>query len=148
MYATLLAAHNLLRWAVVIAAGWALVRGYRGWVGAHPWTSSDRLSGLTFTVSVDVQLLLGLFLAASSPLIQPVLQDLSAIGSSEAIRFFATEHIPAMVVAWIVVHVTSVVGRRAQGDRAKHMRAALGYTLATALVLLATPWWRPLLRGL
>ncbi len=148
MYPILLAAHNILRWAVVIAALWALVRGYRGWIRAQPWTSMDRLSGLAFTISVDVQLVIGLFLAALSPLIQPVLQDLSALGSSDAIRFFATEHIPTMVAAWIVVHLTSVVARRAEDDRGRHIRAALGYTVALALVVLGTPWWRPLFPGL
>lgn len=148
MYPILLAAHNILRWAVVIAAAWVLVRGYRGWAAAQPWTRADRLSGLAFTISVDIQLLIGLFLAAVSPLIRPVLQDLSALGSSDAIRFFATEHIPAMVAAWVVVHVTSVVARRAEDDRGKHTRAAVGYTLAVVLVVLATPWWRPLFPGL
>lgn len=148
MYTITLAIHNVLRWVVVAAAIWALVRVYRGWLSTREWSAQDRLATLVFTISVDVQLVVGLFLAAFSPLIQAALRDMSAIGSSEAVRYFATEHIPTMVVAWLIIHATSVVAKRADDDRGRHMRSALGYSLAVALVLIATPWMRPLFPGL
>lgn len=148
MYPILLAVHNVLRWLVVAAAVWALFRTYRGWLGSRDWSPTDRLTGLIFTISVDVQLVIGLFLAALSPLVRSALQDMSALSSSEVIRFFVTEHIPAMVGAWLIVHLTSVFARRADSDRSRHMRTALGFSLAVGLVLIATPWWRPLLPGL
>ncbi|MDX1600739.1 MAG: hypothetical protein R3191_04410, partial [Anaerolineales bacterium] len=106
MYPILLAIHNVLRWLVVGAAVWALFRAYRGWLGGRGWSRADRLSGLIFTISVDVQLVIGIFLAAMSPLVRSALQDMSALGSSDLIRFFVTEHIPTMIGAWLIVHLT------------------------------------------
>lgn len=148
MYEIVLALHNVLRWLVVAAAIWALYRGYRGWLSSGEWSARDRLSGLLFTIAIDVQLLVGLFLAALSPVVRAALRDMGTIGSSEMVRFFVTEHIPVMIAAWLIVHLAAVFARRADSDLSRHKRAALGYSLAVGLVLVATPWWRPLLPGL
>lgn len=145
MLNVVLGVHNVLRWVVLVLAMWTLYRSYRGWFGGGEWGQQDELAGRLLTISFDVQLLLGLFLAALSPLIRAALQDMSAISSSDVIRFFAAEHIPVMVASWILVHLTSVLAKRAEDDRKRHQRAALGYTVALAMILLVTPWFRPLL---
>ena len=148
MLTVTLAVHNVLRWVVLALALWALYRSYRGWLGGREWQDQDSLAGRLLTIGFDLQLLVGLFVAALSPLIRSALQDLSAIGASDVIRFFAAEHIPIMIVAWILVHLTSVVAKRAEDERKRHQRTALGFSVALAFVLLATPWFRPLLPGL
>lgn len=147
-YNNLLFVHNFIRWLVLLAALWALVRAYRGWFGKRSWVEMDRRAGLAFSISYDVQLLLGLLLAILSPLVRAALADFtSAIAVSE-IRSILIEHIPLMVVALVIVHVTSASARKAPDDQGKHRRAAIGYTLATMAMLVAIPWWRPLLRGI
>lgn len=148
MFSIALAGHNVLRWVVLVLALWTLYRAYQGWLGKREWQSQDKLAGRLLTIGFDLQLLLGLFLAVVSPLIQAAVDDLSTIGESDVIRFFAAEHIPVMVVAWILVHLTSVLSKRAEGDVKRHQRAAIGYSVALLMVLLATPWFRPLLPGL
>lgn len=140
--------HNILRWVVVVAAVWTLVRAYLGWLGDRPWTRQDSLAGRIFTISFDLQLLVGVFLVVISPLIQAAIQAPEHIGTSETVRFFAVEHVPVMIIAWILVHVTSVVAKRAELDVKRHQRAAIGYSLAVIMVLLAIPWWRPIFPGL
>ncbi|MFP3852724.1 MAG: hypothetical protein ACLFWD_00370 [Anaerolineales bacterium] len=148
MFSIALAVHNVLRWVVLVLALWALYRAYRGWMGERDWQPQDKMAGRLLTISFDIQLLLGLFLAVVSPLIQAAVNDLSTIGESDLIRFFAAEHIPVMMAAWILVHLTSVLSKRAEADVKRHQRAAIGYTVALLMVLLATPWFRPLLPGL
>lgn len=148
MFPIALASHNVLRWLVLVLALWTLYRAYRGWLGKREWQSQDKLAGRLLTIGFDLQLLLGLFLAVVSPLIQAAVNDLSILGESDVIRFFAAEHIPVMVVAWILVHLTSVLSKRAEADVKRHQRAAIGYSVALLMVLLATPWFRPLLPGL
>lgn len=142
-----LALHNVLRWVVMGTAVWALIRAYRGWAANSEWLPADTTAGRFLTISFDIQLLVGLLLGALSPLIRAAVQDPSAIGGSEVIRYFASEHIPPMVVAVVLVHVTSVLSRRGRTGPQRHRRAALGYSLAMLLVLVAIPWWRPLLPG-
>lgn len=143
-----LAVHNVLRWLVLAVSLWALYRSYRGWLGGHSWTSRDSLAGRLMTIGFDLQLLIGLFVAVLSPLVRAALQNMSAIGTSDVIRFFVAEHVPVMVVAWALVHATSVLAKRADDDKQRHQRTAIGFSVALAMVFLAIPWFRPLLPGL
>ncbi|MGA9531450.1 MAG: hypothetical protein WBR18_01930 [Anaerolineales bacterium] len=148
MFRFVLGFHNILRWVVVIAAIWKLVRAYRGWLTNRPWTAQDALAGRVLTISFDVQFLVGIFVAALSTLIKIAIQSPDHIAASEMIRFFAVEHVPVMVAAWIAVHVTSVLVKRVEADNKRHQRAAIGYSVAVIMVLLAIPWWRPIFPGL
>ena len=147
-YNNLLFVHNSIRWLVLLAALWALVRAYSGWFGRRPWMELDRRAGLAFSITFDVQLLLGLLLAILSPLIRAAMTDFSSAMVVPEIRSILIEHLPLMVVALVIVHVTSVLARKVPDDQGKHRRAAIGYTLATIVILVAIPWWRPLLRGI
>lgn len=148
MYNVILGAHNIVRWLVLLAAVWALYRAYSGWLGARTWTPADKQAGFFFTTAFDTQLLLGIILVVVSPLTQAAVANPGAIMGTDMLRFFLAEHIPLMVLALIVVHVTSVLARRAPEDPGKFRRSAWGYTLALLMVAVAIPWWRPLFPGL
>ncbi len=147
VYTLLLTLHSLVRWLVVIAAVVAVIHAWTGWLGKRPWTSlADRL-GLIFTVAMDVQLLLGVILYFISPLIQGAFADFGQAMATSGVRFFAVEHVALMIVAVIVAHVGRTLAKRAQTGEAKYKRAALLFTLAVVLVLVAIPWQaRPLFR--
>lgn len=147
-YRLMLSAHNLTRWLVVLGAVWALARAYRGWLGNRAWAEADRRAGLAFSIVYDVQMLLGLVLAFVSPLIQAALADLSAAMKVPQLRFIVVEHIPLLLVGLVIVHVTGSQVKRAQDERSKHRRAAIGYSAAMLALLIAIPWWQPLIRGL
>lgn len=142
----ILSIHNLLRWIVLLAMAWGILRAYAGWVGRRPWTAADRRAGTLLTVAYDVQFLVGLVLAFLSPIVASAFSNLSAAMQVDDLRFFAVEHMPMMLLALIAGHITSVLARRAADDRIKHRRAALGFTIVALLTILAIPWFRPLLR--
>lgn len=148
MYAVLLGAHNILRWAVLLAAAYALWRAYRGWLGRRAWGRADRLGGLLFAITLDVQVLLGAVLYLFvSPLTRAAFADLAGAFQSAALRFFLFDHMIGMLVALALVHIGSARARRAAPDRA-HRQAALFHTPAALAVLLTIPWDRALLPGL
>jgi uncharacterized membrane protein YozB (DUF420 family) len=147
LYTIVLSLHNLVRWVVVILAILALVRAYLGWLGNRPWTEQDRRVGSFFTMSMDIQLLLGLLLYFFlSPLTQQVLQDFAAAMSNSGLRFFGLEHVFYMIVAVILAHLGNVFSRRAKTDSSKHRTAAIFFTLAAVVILIGIPWSRPLIR--
>ncbi len=148
MYTFILEVHGLLRWIVLAAAAWALFRAYRGWLTSTPWASADRRAGLVFSSALDLQVLLGIALAFVSPLVQNALFGLRAAMNAPHLRFFLVEHIPLMLVALVLVHVGSRIARRTTDERMRYRRAALMYTLATLAMIIAIPWWRPILPGL
>lgn len=146
MYTFVLAVHNIMRWIVVVLAIVALVRAYWGWFGKREWSLTDRKVGMFFSISMDVQLLLGLILYFGlSPITRSAIQNLGAAMAEAGLRFFALEHFFYMLVAVIVVHVGTTLSRKAVDQVAKHRRAALWFTLAILLILVGIPWSRSLI---
>jgi hypothetical protein len=147
MYLITLALHNFTRWIVLALGAWALYRAYSGWFGKREWTPTDRKAGMFFSIAMDVQLLIGLVLyAVLSPVTQAAFANFGAAMRDQELRFFAVEHLATMIVALVLVHIGSVVSRKAPTAVAQHRRAAIWFTLAMLAVLFAIPWWRPLLR--
>ena len=146
MYPILLGLHNITRWLVLIVGILAIVRAFMGWSGKRPWTGLDNSAGLFFTISMDVQLLLGLLLyGVFSPITTGAFADFGAAMSNPDARFWLVEHIFMMVLAVILAHVRRSLAKKAPTDVAKHKRAAIFFTLALIVVLAGIPWFRPML---
>jgi Ca2+/Na+ antiporter len=149
MYGFFLAVHNILRWIVLALLIIALVRALWGWFGKREWTSTDRKVGMFYSVSLDIQLLLGLLLYfVYSPITKTAFKDFGAAMASADLRFFALEHILMMVLAVVFAHVGVASAKRAEEPLLKHRRTAIWFTLSLIVILLGMPWFRPLLPGL
>jgi hypothetical protein len=152
MYLLILFLHSWLRWLVVAAALATLWFAFKALRGAAPEPRFARLSALTFTASLDLQILLGLLLYfVLSPYTPNSLMALRASMKVAALRYFAVEHVFVMVLAAIVAHVTAVRARRATSDRQRSKRLLIGVGIALLLILIGIPWpflpyGRPLLR--
>lgn len=147
MYPFLLSTHNILRWVVVLVGVLAIVRALIGLFGKRPFTSLDNRLSLIFTISMDVQVLLGLLLyGIFSPLTTGAFADFGAAMGESELRFWLVEHISVMLVALGLAHVGRSRAKKAANDQAKHKQIAIFFTLAFLAVLLATPWARPFLR--
>ncbi len=147
MYETLLTLHNLLRWAVLIAAVVALARVLPGLSGRRAWTSADRAAGAAYTGLVSLQVVLGLLLYVGlSPLMRVIFSNFGAAMRDSQLRFFAVEHIFAMILAAVLATLGGALARRRATDLGKFRAAALCYGLSLLVIVIAIPWWRPLLR--
>lgn len=149
MYSIILAIHNVLRWVVIILGILAVARAYIGFLGNLEWTERDRKIGTFFAVSIDVQLLLGLFLYIFvSDITRTIFRDFSAAMSNEGIRFFVLEHAFYMILAVVFAHLGSLLPRRVEDSRAKFARSAIWFTMTFLVIILGMPWSRPLFPGL
>jgi hypothetical protein len=148
VYGFVLSAHNLIRWLAVLGALAATLRAARGWAMARPWENRDRQAALLFVVGMDLQALSGLLLMVMSPLVRAAVGRLSQGLQAGEARFLLVEHVPLTVLALVLAHAGSAVTRRVRDDRARHRRAAILFGLASLALVLAVPWWRPLLPGL
>jgi F0F1-type ATP synthase membrane subunit c/vacuolar-type H+-ATPase subunit K len=144
----ILSLHSVLRWIVLIAGVAAAGRAIAGWIRQMEWRGLDRRLGLLFTVSMDVQVLLGLVLYLFlSPVTTGNFSNFGEAMSNPDARFFLVEHLVLMLVAVALAHVGRSRSQKAAEDKTKHARAALFFTLALVAILLAIPWGsRPLLR--
>ena len=146
MYSITLAAHNVMRWVVVVLAIYALVRIYMGMFGKKEWSDSDRKALSFYSIGLDIQLLLGLLLYfVVSPFMAGIRANFAAAMSDSNLRFFAVEHVSVMILAVVLGHVAVIMARRADTSSSKFRRGAIWLTLSVLAVLVAIPWQRPLL---
>lgn len=149
MYSLILSIHNIFRWVVLIVLILAFVNALLGWIQKRGWSSTDRKLGTFAGIGVDIQLLLGLLLYfVYSPITTSSFANFGAAMGASDRRFFLVEHSSLMLLALIFVHLGSVMARRATGDQKKHRQAAIWFGLTLLVVLLGTPWFRPLFPGL
>ena len=147
MYPIVLSLHNVLRWVVLAAAIVAVLRAIAGWTGRKPWTPASAGPGRLFTISLDVQFLVGILLyGVLSPVTRGAFANMGAAMGQREIRFFVAEHALLMVLALVFAHVGKAMAPKAPTDVGRYRRAALWYGAALLLILGGMPWWRPLLR--
>ena len=147
MYPIVLSLHNQLRWVVHAAAIDAVHRALAGWLGRKPWTPASAGAGRLFTITLDVQFLVGILLyGVLSPITRAAFADMGAAMGQRDIRFFVAEHTVTMILALAFAHIGKALAPKAATDAGKWRRAAIWYGASLLLILGGMPWWRPLLR--
>jgi hypothetical protein len=146
MYTLLLIVHSWIRWVALVAAVGTTFAAFR-----RQESTAERWALIAMT-TLDLQLLIGLILyLAVSPNMQEILANFGAAMKDPTSRFWAVEHISAMLGAVIVAHVGRVLARKARTSDARRSRLLVCFGLATVLMILGMPWpgrpgGRPLLR--
>ncbi|HLV26126.1 MAG TPA: hypothetical protein VKZ41_07415 [Gemmatimonadales bacterium] len=149
MYSFMLTTHNLLRWLILIVGAYALIRAISGVAGKRRFEAADGNAGKLFTISLDIQLLVGLLLyGIFSPVTRQAFADMGAAMAVREIRFFVAEHFLLMLLAVAAAHITSVLVRRAPTDDVKFKRMGAGVAITLGLILGGMPWWRPMFPGM
>jgi hypothetical protein len=147
LYPSLLAAHNTLRWFVLLAALAAILVAASGWSGTKPAGTNLRRFSLIFVIAIDLEFLIGLLLYFfASPITRAALANMGQAMKQHEPRFFTVEHTALMLLAVICAHVGGALSRKARTDLAKYRGSAIAYTISLLLMLYGIPWWRPLLR--
>lgn len=136
MYELLKGFHNLLRWIIVLGGVWALVLMIRGLATQARWTATETTATRIFTYSLHLQLLVGLVVYAVTPLVS------GGMSARLSDRLLLIEHGGTMLLAVIAAQLGTSLARRATTDRAKFVRATIGYLAAALLIVWATPWGR------
>ncbi len=151
MYGFVLTVHSWLRWAVVAAGLWMILRAVMPAPGPRTWTPADDRSTRLFVMALDIQMLLGLLLYVFlSPFTRQAMSDMGAAMKIPGLRYFAVEHLLGMLIATTLAHIGAARIRRAAPDR-RHRIAAIFFILALVAILASIPWpglpaGRPLFR--
>ncbi len=146
MYDYVLIAHSLWRWVVIIAGAAAIASAAMGLVRQAP-AGPAGLYGRLFGIAVDIQFLMGASLyLVFSPMTTVALNVAEGLPQGSDLAFFGVYHGLIMTIAFLDVHVSAVLIRRAKTDAARQRRSIFLYGQTLLLILLTIPWWRPLLR--
>ena len=142
MHNTLLIIHSLLRWAIVLAGLWAVIRALKGVSGKTSYTGADNKAGLFFMIFLDTQLLIGLLLYfVTSSLGLKAFQTMGGgVMKDSYSRYFAVEHIFVAIVAIALVHIGRAKVKKATLDAQKHKTSLIFFAIAMILLLSRIPW--------
>lgn len=140
MYNGLLHLHSALRWVILILL---LVAIFRSLADKNkPFTSGHRKTGLFLMISADLMLLVGLYqwFVGDWGLKSIQANGMGNVMKEPVLRFYAIEHLTAMLISIILIHIGYAHAKKAIPDRTKHNRTILYYGIALLIILLAVPW--------
>ncbi len=150
MFTIVLFLHSWIRWIALVATVGVTFAAWRSKVEG-PKSIADGWAMFSM-MALDVQMLLGLVLYFGlSPNMQAILNNFGASMQRADLRFYAVEHITAMLGAVVLAHVGRVLARKAATPAAKRSRLLITFSLATVLIIIGIPWpgrpgGRPLFR--
>lgn len=140
VYRIPLGIHSWNRWIVIILGLILLVTAWKNWLGHAGDSASTNRTSTWFIISIDIQLLLGVFLLFVSPTIASFMNDLGGSMGQPTIRFWSLEHTTMMLIATAIAHVGRVKVKKAPDADAANRRGAIWFSVSYAMILLAIPW--------
>lgn len=146
-YDLFLGIHNLLRWILLISGILAIVFAIKGLSGKTAYGTAEKRWRLIFLIMNHSQLLIGLLLYfVFSPITKSAMQNMGAAMKDEYQRFWAVEHLTAMLIAVIVTTIGNSRIKKAATDLAKHRTTLIFFGISMILILSMIPWDRPIFR--
>ena len=130
-----------MRWLILFGGLASIIIGIRGWSEHRQWSSSADKTGLLYTISLDIQLLLGLLLyVVFSPVTTRHFSDFGAAMGNSTVRFFLVEHLALIILALVLAHIGRARVGKAEDPVSKYKNATIFYGISLVLVLIAIPW--------
>lgn len=119
--------HDVFRWVVLAAAVFALALSVMAATGNRPWDALSDRASLIFTITMDIQLLIGLVLW--------VVEQRWTVADANITWL----HPLAMIVAVALAHVGRARSDRAETSRLKGLTATQFFLASLVVVLIAIP---------
>jgi hypothetical protein len=107
-----------------------------GWFGKKAYTQTNKRLALFLTISVDVQLLLGLVIYFfTSSITKMARADFGAAMGNSELRFWAVEHGLMMLIAIALFHIGKVKATKATSDVQKHKKTVIFFGIGLSALL-------------
>jgi hypothetical protein len=140
MYATVLTLHSAFRWLVLLSLVYALFRAYQGYISQSPFTKTDDAVRHWSATIAHVQLLLGMALYFSSPVVKANFASLCQTGFALNEAFFTVLHPLLMLVSVVGITIGSALAKRRVTARAQFQTMLWWYGAALLSIFLFIPW--------
>lgn len=138
MHAILNTIHSYNRYLLLAALLFVLFRSVSGWLGKKPFEKADSAAGGALVGLAHLQLLIGLIqYFFTSMRTKAAFADMGAAMKDPWLRYFAVEHIAAMLLAVVLIQLGRTFSKRKAEGVDKHKTVAI-YTGIAALIIVAT----------
>jgi hypothetical protein len=130
---TLLLLHSITRYLVLIALLGVIFQSLVGMLQAKPFTKLDDKASLWLFIFTHTQLLFGLILYFTSPLVV----FSSASMKDATARYWLVEHNSMMLIAIVLITMARITAKKLPTDAAKHKRLFIFNALAFLIIILS-----------
>jgi hypothetical protein len=132
--------HSWMRYVVLILLIFSMVKAFSGWQGRKEYTqSTDKLFLFTF-IATHIQLLIGLILYFTSPIVTTAHASMGEAMRTIALRFWAVEHLAAMIVAIGLITFGRIRSKKMTEDFKKYKIIAITFAAGLLIMLITIPW--------
>lgn len=139
--------HYYNRYLVLAALVIVLALSFSGWFGKRSYGKADNAAGGALLGFAHLQALVGLIqYFFTSPKVSSALLDMGAAMKDPLLRYFAVEHITAMLLAVVLIQVGRTMSKKKSSDEAKHKTVAI-YTAIAAFIIIISLAPKGLLLG-
>jgi hypothetical protein len=147
MHPILVTLHSYNRYLILAALVFVLVRSVSGWLGNKSYDKADNIGASALLGLSHLQLVLGLVMyAATSAYTQAAFANFGAAMKDSTLRYFAVEHITAMIIAVALIQIGRIASKKAVDGGTKHKKMAV-YTGIATLIIVGTLAQKGLLLG-
>lgn len=135
-YSLLVHAHSGWRWVVLILLLAAIFKAFSGWRGKKEFTVSDKKLFMFAMIAFHIQIVGGLVMYFISPKVAFV----AGMMKDTMLRFYAIEHIFAMIIAMILITIGHSKSKKLVESEKKYKKIFVFYTISILIVLASIPW--------
>lgn len=128
--------HSYNRYLVLAAMVFVLIRSYNGWLNRKPFEKADNTASVALLGLAHLQALIGLIMYAfTSTWTQTAFANFGAAMKDPMQRYFAVEHISAMLIAVALIQVGRTLSKKATDDVSKHRKLAIYTSIALVIIV-------------
>ncbi len=128
--------HSVNRYFILAVLAFVLFRAFSGWLGKRPYEKADKAAGGALLGLAHLQLLLGLIqYFFTSAYTQAAFADMGAAMKNPIMRYFAVEHIAAMLLAVVLIQLGRTFSKKKSSDLEKHKTVAIYTSIATLIIV-------------
>lgn len=136
MYNMLKHAHSGLRWLLLAALIYAIIKGFHSWRSGKPF---NRPSALIALILTHIQLIIGLLLYfIYAPIVKVNFEE--GFMKNDVTRFYTVEHFVTMILAIALITIGYSRGKRKPEAAAAGKAVFVFYLIGLLLILLGIPW--------
>lgn len=139
MYTFLLHFHSGLRWLILLAVVFSVVKSLMSWISKGEYGKLDNIVAASFVGMMHLQLLTGLILYF---FLSPWTSNFTFNMKDETARFWSVEHIALMILAVVFAQVGRSKSKKLDDEAAKFKMQTIFFAISLLLMVAGIPWNR------
>jgi uncharacterized membrane protein len=133
--------HSLLRYIILALIFIVLINSLTGWLNKKDFTARDNTMSLYLLIACHSMLVLGLINYFVGNYGFKLIQAHGSLAMKDpTMRYFAVEHIFAMILAIVFIQIGRSSSKKASFSQVKHKRLFIYTLIGLLLILSRMPW--------